>query len=167
MTLLEIKDLTIHYRLQTGWVRALENINMVLENGERLGLVGESGCGKTTLAYSISFLLPSNAYVKKGKIKFEGRDLTEIAVRKDGRVNMFAEGLRDLRWKDIAIIFQSAMNSFDPVLTIGDQIAEAIQEHESLSDEDTTKRIGELFDAVGVPKDRISAYPHEYSGGMR
>ncbi len=167
MALLEIKDLTIYYRLQEGWVHAIENVSIDLENGERLGLVGESGCGKTTLAYSITFLLSNNAYLKNGSIKFEGRDLTKIAVKKDGRIDMFSEGLREIRWKDISIIFQSAMNSFNPVMTIGDQIAEAIQTHETIGREDTEKRIENLYDLVGIPRDRIDSYPHEYSGGMR
>ncbi|MCL4447460.1 MAG: ABC transporter ATP-binding protein [Candidatus Thermoplasmatota archaeon] len=167
MSLLEIKDLTIYYRLQGGWVHAIENVSVNLESGERLGLVGESGCGKTTLAYSITFLLPNNAYLKSGTIKFEGKDLTKIAIKKDGGINMFAEGLRDIRWKEISIIFQSAMNSFNPVMTIGDQIAEAIQTHESIGRQETEERIRGLYEIVGIPKDRMDSFPHEYSGGMR
>lgn len=167
MSLLEIKNLTIHYKLQKEWVHAIENIDLTLEKGERLGLVGESGCGKTTLAYSITFLLPNNAYLKNGTIKFEGKDLTKMAVRKDGRIDMFAEGLRGIRWKDISIIFQSAMNSFNPVMTVGDQIAEAIHAHEQMGREETKNRIESLFDVVGIPKDRMDSFPHEYSGGMR
>jgi peptide/nickel transport system ATP-binding protein len=167
MPLLEIKNLSIYYKLQEGWVHAIENVNLNLEHGERLGLVGESGCGKTTLAYSITFLLPNNAHLKNGTIKFEDRDLTAIAVKKDGRINMFAEGLRNIRWKEISIIFQSAMNSFNPVMTIGEQIAEAIQTHEKIGREETQERIKALYDIVGIPKDRMDSFPHEYSGGMR
>ncbi|MGC8645228.1 MAG: ABC transporter ATP-binding protein [Thermoplasmata archaeon] len=167
MSLLEIRNLTIYYRLQSGWVHAIENVSLDMENGERLGLVGESGCGKTTLAYSITFLLPNNAYLKSGSIKFLGRELTEVAVKKDGRINMFSEGLRGIRWKDISIIFQSAMNSFNPVMTVGDQIAEAILTHENIGKEEVKKRIEALFEIVGIPKDRIDSYPHEYSGGMK
>lgn len=131
------------------------------------GRKGESGCGKTTLAYTISFLLPNNAYVKKGTIIFDEKNLTEIAVDKRGRIKMFEEGLRDIRWKQISFIFQSAMNSFNPVMSVGDQIIEAILAHEKITKEEARERVKQLYNVVGLPDDRIDSYPHEYSGGMK
>jgi peptide/nickel transport system ATP-binding protein len=167
MALLEMKDLTIYYKLQNGWVHAVDDIDLKMERGERIGLVGESGCGKTTLAYTISFLLPNNAYVKKGTIIFDEKNLTEIAVDKHGRIKMFEEGLRDIRWKQISLIFQSAMNSFNPVMSVGDQIIEAILAHEKITKEEARERVKQLYNVVGLPDDRIDSYPHEYSGGMK
>jgi len=140
-----------------GTIRACENVSFKVSKGEALGLAGESGCGKTTVAYSILRLLPPNATVK-GKVIFKGRDIYELpedVLRKE------------VRWKGISIVFQGAMNALNPVLKIGDQIVEAILAHEETSPEEARERACRLFELVGIDPDRIDNYPHEFSGGMK
>jgi peptide/nickel transport system ATP-binding protein len=123
-----------------------------------LGLVGESGCGKTTLMLSILRLLPAAGRIVSGKINFMGRDLLDLSEA----------GMNDIRWKNISIIFQGAMNALNPVRTIGDQIAEAILYHiPGVSQHALDDRIDELLELVGISANRKSQYPHQYSGGMR
>jgi len=167
MALLEVKDLKVHFKIQNGWVKAVDGVSFTIDKGETLGLVGESGCGKTTAAYAITQLLPPNGYIKGGKIVFKGRDLLTISVRKDGSVEEFNPEIRKIRWKEISMIFQGAMNAFNPVFRVGDQIIEAIQLHEKVSDEKAMERVKALFRFVGIPEDRITNYPHEFSGGMK
>ena len=130
MALLEVKDLTLHFKVKGGWVYAVEDVNFALEPGETLGLVGESGCGKTTLGYGISQLLPDNAHVKGGQVLFKGQDILTPSVKKNGTLNAYRPEIRELRWKEISMIFQGAMNAFNPVLKVGDQIVEAIRVHD-------------------------------------
>jgi peptide/nickel transport system ATP-binding protein len=167
MALLEVKDLTLHFKVQEGWVYAVEDVNFTLESGETLGLVGESGCGKTTLGYGISQLLPDNAHVKKGQVIFKGQDILTPSVKKNGTLDAYRTEIRELRWKDISMIFQGAMNAFNPVQKVGDQIVEAIRVHDKITRQEAEDRVVELYKLVGIPKDRIDNYPHEYSGGMR
>ncbi|HEX9907098.1 MAG TPA: ABC transporter ATP-binding protein [Thermoplasmata archaeon] len=167
MALLEVKDLKVHFKIQGGWVKAVDGISFSLDAGQTMGLVGESGCGKTTAAYAITQLLPTNAYIKGGKIFFKGRELLAISKRPDGRLDDYNEKIRAIRWKEISMIFQGAMNAFNPVYRVGDQIIEAIQLHEEVDDEVARKRAKELFAFVGIPEDRIDNYPHEFSGGMK
>jgi len=168
MPLLSVQDLTIHYKIYAGWVRAVENVSIELDKGETLGLVGESGSGKTTVAYGITQLLPNNAYVKGGKILFKGRDLLALTKRPDGSLDIFNEEMRKIRWKEISMIFQAALNAFNPVYRVGDQIIEALKVHNpDISDEEARKEVERLYDFVGIPRDRIDNYPHEYSGGMK
>ncbi|MCD8510729.1 MAG: ABC transporter ATP-binding protein [Bacillus sp. (in: Bacteria)] len=157
MALLEVKDLDIDYVTEKGPLKAVSDISFTLEEGERLGLVGESGCGKTTLAKSLMRLLPSNGVIPKGELIFKGEDL----VKKSN------EEIRKLRWKEISMIAQSAMNALDPVYRVGDQIVEAIQAHTTMSDSDAMSRAGELFELVGLEKKRLRDYPHQMSGGMK
>ncbi|MDW7740536.1 MAG: ABC transporter ATP-binding protein [Bacillota bacterium] len=157
MTLLKVENLTTYYKLKEGYVRACENISLQLEQGEALGLVGESASGKTTAALSLIKLLPDNAHIMKGSIRLDGREI----------VNTTEEELRAIRWKEISIIFQGAMNALNPVRRVGEQIAEALRIHEKLSDKEATRRTVELFDQVEIDPDRIREYPHEFSGGMR
>ncbi len=185
MHLLEIEDLKIHFKIQEGWVEAVDGVSFHLDEGETLGLVGESGCGKTTTAYAITQLLPKNAYVKGGKIFFKGKDLLKY-IKSDGTIDLFNVNIRKIRWSDISIIFQGAMDAFNPVYKVGKQIEEAMFAHPKallkLTDKDTKKethykskelkeiarkRVEELFKMVGIGKDRINNYPHEYSGGMK
>lgn len=156
--LLAVDQLTMHYRTRRGAVSAVERVSFHLPEGSTLGLVGESGCGKTSVAMSIMRLLPDNGEIVQGSIRFQGRDL----------VSLSDEEMRRVRWRGISMIFQAAMNAWNPVLTVGDQIIEAIQTHEPrVSDDEARERVGELFDMVGLDRSRIDQYPHEYSGGMK
>ena len=167
MVLLEVKNLKVHFKIQNGWVRAVDGISFTIDAGETMGLVGESGCGKTTAAYAITQLLPPNGYIKGGHIYFKGRDLLKISKRKDGSLDDYNEEIRKIRWTEISMIFQGAMNAFNPVFKVGDQIIEAIQLHEDVDDKTAQKRAEELFEFVGINRDRVGNYPHEFSGGMK
>ena len=167
MALLEVKDLKVHFKIQDGWVKAVDGVSFTIDSGQTMGLVGESGCGKTTAAYAITQLLPPNGFIKGGKILFKGRDLLKISMRKDGRLDDYNEEIRKIRWTEISMIFQGAMNAFNPVFKVGDQITEAITLHTDVSDEEARKRARELFRFVGIAPDRIDNYPHEFSGGMK
>jgi peptide/nickel transport system ATP-binding protein len=158
MPVLEVEGLTTNYRTLRGWVKAAENVSFAVDKGEALGVVGESGCGKTTVALSILKLLPKGGRIRGGKILFEGTDL----------VPMNDKEMRKIRWKGISIVFQGAMNALNPVFKVGDQIVEAIKTHEpELSKSDARKRAEGLFGMVGVEVSRLDNYPHEFSGGMR
>jgi len=167
MTLIEVKDLKVHFKIQGGWVKAVDGVSFSIDRGQTLGLVGESGCGKTTAAYAITQLLPNNGYIKGGKILFKGKDILTPSTNKDGSVDDWNEDIRKIRWHEISMIFQGAMNAFNPVFKIGDQIIAAIKLHEDVDDETARRRVAELFDFVGIPRDRIDNYPHEFSGGMK
>ncbi|HHY32723.1 MAG TPA: ABC transporter ATP-binding protein [Firmicutes bacterium] len=156
--LLQLDDFTMHYRTKAGWVQAVDGVTLSLAKGQALGLVGESGCGKTSIAMSIMKLLPYNSKVVRGRILFEGRDV----------YSMTDEEVRRMRWKGVAMVFQAAMNSLNPVYRVGNQIVEAIVTHEpETSEEEAWSRVASLFELVGIPKERMHNYPHEYSGGMK
>ncbi len=156
--LLVVEDLRTHFKLGTGWVKAVDGVSFRLNDGEALGLAGESGCGKTTTALSMVRLLPSNARIRKGSsIKLFGIDL----------VPKTEEQLRRYRWREISIVFQGAMSALNPVRRVGDQIAEPIEIRLGESKERAGRRAVELLELVGIPRKRAGAYPHELSGGMR
>jgi len=155
--LLEVEHLTTHFKLPTATVHAVDDVSFRLNDGEALGIAGESGCGKTTTALSLVQLLPSNARIVAGSVKLFGIDL----------VKKSPTALRRYRWREIAIVFQGAMNALNPVRRIREQIAEPLEERLSVSRRDARKRSDELLELVGIPKARGSAYPHELSGGMR
>ena len=138
-------------------MHAVDGVSFDLDEGEALGLAGESGCGKTTTALSLMRLLPYNGKIVSGSILFRGRDLVKVS---DLRI-------RKIRWKEISIIFQGAMNSLNPVRNIGQQIAEPIILHEKVDEDEATKRVGELLELVGINRERRRDFPHEFSGGMR
>lgn len=156
-TIIEVKNLNIDYHTSDGVLEAVQDINFTLKQGERIGLVGESGCGKTTLAKALMRLLPENGVISKGEINFKGTNL----------VNLSDEEIRQLRWKEIAMISQSAMNALNPVYRVGDQIVEAIRAHANVSKSDAWKRAEEVFRLVNLDAKRLKDYPHQMSGGMK
>ena len=156
--LLKVENLTTYFETLRGYVRAVENVSFGIRKGEAFGLAGESGCGKTTTALSILRLLPPNGRIISGKILFEGKDLLKLSDE---------EYRKEIRWKKISVIFQGAMNSLNPVMNVGDQIAEAIMVHENVSKDEALERAGKLLDLVGIGAERVDRYPHELSGGMR
>ena len=156
--ILETQNLTTNYRTMRGWVRAAEGVNFHVDKGEALGLAGESGCGKTTVAMSILKILPQGGMIRGGKIIFDGTDLVPLPENQ----------MRKIRWKGIAIVFQGAMNAMNPVIKVGEQIVEAIRTHESeVSSKEAWERSRKLFELVGIDAERVDNYPHEFSGGMR
>ena len=155
--LLDVRDLKAYFRLRQGDVKAVDGISFMLEKGESLGLAGESGCGKTTAALSLLKLLPENGRIVSGDVLFDGKNLAKRTEY----------GMSKIRWKEISIIFQGAMNALNPVRETGKQIAEPIQLHEGLSEKQSMVRVRELFDLVGINPKRVNDFPHQLSGGMR
>ena len=158
MSLLSVEGLVTWYLTEEGTVKAVDGVTFDVGRGSSFGLAGESGCGKTTVAFSIMRLLPKNGRIIKGKIAYDKYDLARVDK----------ELLRkEIWWKKISMVFQAAMNAMNPVLTVGEQIAEAIILHENLAKSEAKKRVKRLFELVGLDPSRIKNYPHEFSGGMR
>ncbi|MBX3029431.1 MAG: ABC transporter ATP-binding protein [Chloroflexi bacterium] len=159
MALLEVRDLVVEFTLGDGRIaRVVDGVDLDLDAGEALGLVGESGCGKTTTALAIARLLPANGRIARGTVRLDGQDLTALDDA----------AFRDRRWTDISVIFQGAMNALNPVRRVGDQVAEPILIHEpTTTREAARRRVAELFELVGISPDRLREYPHQFSGGMR
>jgi peptide/nickel transport system ATP-binding protein len=159
MVLLDVQNLATYYTTLRGPVRAVEDVNFQLEKGEAMGLAGESGCGKTTVALSLLRILPYNGRIVRGKILLKDKDIVKLSESKIRK---------DIRWKSMSLIFQGAMNALNPVYKIENQIVEAIRLHEpDVSKEEAVERVGKLFEMVGVEAGRAKNYPHEFSGGMR
>ncbi|MCX7694905.1 MAG: ABC transporter ATP-binding protein [Caloramator sp.] len=156
--LLDIKNLTIHYITDDGVVKAVNGIDIELNKGETLGLVGETGAGKTTTALGIMRLVPNPpGKILSGEITFEGKDLLKLP-----------EGeMRKIRGNKISMIFQDPMTSLNPVMTVGEQLAEVIQIHEGLSNEEAIEKAKKMLEMVGIPGERHTDYPHQFSGGMK
>jgi len=154
--LLEVRELGVDFDIERGHLHAVRGVSFTLHARDRLGIVGESGCGKSTVVLAMMGLLPPNAEVS-GQILLNGVDILA-----DGDSSM-----RPHRWCDISMVFQGAMNAFNPVRTVGDQIAEPIRMHRKASRRDADDRVAELLDMVGIPAARAARYPHEFSGGMR
>ncbi len=156
--ILRVENLTMYYKTRSGEVKAVDDVSFSLAEGDSLGLVGESGCGKTSIALTLLRLLPENSLIKSGHVWMKDIDLLALSE----------EEMRHFRWKRISMIFQAAMNSLNPVYTVGDQIIEALDEHIGLmSKEQSRERVAELFDLVGLDPALMDRYPHEFSGGMR
>jgi len=156
--ILEVSNLKVYYYAIKGVVKAVDNVSFSLRKGESLGLVGESGCGKSTLGYALIRLVPPPGRVAGGTIKFKGIDL----------VSMSEEEFRTkIRWKGISMIFQGALNALNPVIRVGDQIAEAYSLHLGLSKREGLMRARELLKTVRMEPDKVKNYPHELSGGMK
>ena len=196
-TLLDVKNLSVDYHAASGTVHAVTNVNFTLKRGEILGLAGESGSGKSTLAYAITCLLRPPAIISDGQILYyprssqdsrnnsrailthlsksgkskqaQGENGQSIEVTKPiDLLQLSPAQLRDLRWNDLAIVFQSAMNALNPVMTVGAQIMDVLRTHRSVMGSEARKqRAIELFQLVGIAPDRLRSYPHELSGGMR
>ena len=158
MSILQIKDLSVNYETEDGTVHALNQITLDMEEGKTLGLVGETGAGKTTLAKSIMGLLSRRtARIESGEILYQGRDL----------LKMDENELRTIRGAHIAMIFQDPMTSLNPVMTVGEQIAEAVENHRHCPKQEAFARAQEMLELVGIPAERLYEYPHQFSGGMK
>jgi peptide/nickel transport system ATP-binding protein len=171
--LLEIKDLKISFPLDEGVVRAVEGVSLTVRRGEVLGVVGESGCGKTVTAQSVLRIIPSPGRIDAGQILFHAPSVSESSnangVVDIAKVSATGREIREIRGKDIAMIFQEPMSSFSPVHTIGSQIMEAILLHQSVTPEQARQETIELLRLVGISgaEQRVDNYPHQFSGGMR
>jgi len=155
--LLQVTDLSVRFTLAQGHLTAVDGVSFRLDDGEALGIAGESGCGKTTTALSLLQLLPSNGRIRSGRVELYGIDLAQKSEA----------ALARYRWREISIVFQGAMNALNPVIRVRDQIAEPIVIRLGVSEESARRRALELLDLVGIPTQRGGAYPHELSGGMR
>ena len=156
--LLEVKDLTIQYVTDSGTVHAVEGLNLQLGRGETLGFVGETGAGKTTTALGIMRLIPSPpGVVRSGEILFDGEDLLKKSEAE----------MRTVRGGKIAMIFQDPMTSLNPVMTVDRQIAEMIRLHQNVSEAEALERAGDMLELVGIRRERMRDYPHQFSGGMK
>ncbi len=152
-----LKDLVTEYSVENRFLKAVEGVDLKIKKGEVMGLAGESACGKSTLAYSILRLLPANGNVTKGEIYLNGTNL----------LNLTEEEFRKIRWTEISVIFQGAMNALNPCMVISDQISEAIRAHEEISKEEANARSVKLLTEVGISERFSRSFPHELSGGMK
>lgn len=155
--LLDIRDLVLEYRTPRGNIRAVDGVSFEVPQGAVVGVVGESGCGKTTAVRAVTKVMPSVAQFAGGSIEFEGRDLVPMSDRE----------MRDLLWREIAYIPQSAMNALDPVWRVGLQVEEVLRDRGGMGRRDARARASELFSMVGLEGKRLNDYPHQFSGGMR
>lgn len=155
--LLDVRDLQVEYLTANGPVRAVDGVNFAIRPGEVLGLAGESGSGKSTVAHAITRVLHPPAVITGGEVRFRERDVLAMNERE----------LSSFRWRDVSMVFQSAMNALNPVMTIGDQIVDTIVAHEKISKREARERAAALLDVVGIDTRRLDAYAHQLSGGMR
>ena len=157
VTLLELRRLVVEYGVGAKRARAVDGVDFAIREGEIVGLAGESGCGKTTMANAMMQILRPPARISHGSILFQG----------DNLIGKGAEELRRFRWRNVSMVLQSAMNALNPVMRIGDQFVDAIRAHERVDRRRALARAGELLELVGIDPRRTRAYPHELSGGMR
>ncbi len=157
-TFLSVRDLTVEYTSDGDIIHAVNGVSFDLERGKTLGLVGETGAGKTTIAKSILRILPEPpAHVRGGEIHFEGQELLGLSE----------EQMRHIRGKNIAMIFQDPMTALNPIMRVGDQIAEVVELHEKCGHAEAEKKAREMLEMVGIPGERYREYPHQFSGGMK
>jgi len=157
-TVLKVDNLNMHYETSEGNVTAVKDVSFSIKKGESFGLVGESGCGKTSVAMSLLQLQADNAKISSGSIILDGQDLVGLSENE----------LRKVRWNGISIVFQGAMNAWNPVVKVGEQIREAIREHyPNNSKLENTEKIASLFEMVGLDRSTMDRFPHELSGGMK
>jgi len=155
--LLDVQNLAMSYSTMQGRVRAVDGVSFSLRKGEALGLVGESGCGKSSIAMALLRLLPESAHIEGGSVLLNDVDVLTLAE----------EEMQAYRWARISMVFQAAMNSLDPVYRVGDQIIEALEQHVRSARPESLERVRELYDLVSIDRSFIPRYPHEYSGGMK
>ena len=155
--LLDVRDLQVEYLTSRGPVRAVDGVSFAIRPGEVFGLAGESGSGKSTVAHAITRILHPPAVISGGEIRFRDRDVLAMSDADLGR----------FRWREVSMVFQSAMNALNPVMTVGDQIVDTIVSHEGVSRREARGRAAALLDVVGIESRRLDAYPHQLSGGMR
>ena len=166
--ILNIENLVVHYETRSGVAEAVNNVSFSINSGEALGLVGETGAGKTTIALSIMGLLPEpSGHIVRGKIELDGEDITKYIVKKGRRVKIRESGFRKIRGNKVGMIFQDPMSALNPVFTVGEQIAEVVRLHSKLSRAEANTRAVEMMELVGIPGERFGNYPHEFSGGMK
>ncbi len=155
--LLDVHHLTVEYLVPNRPVRAVDDVSFSIAPGEIVGLAGESGCGKSTIAHAILRILRYPAAITGGRILFQQQDLVSMELR----------DLRAFRWRHVSLVFQSAMNALNPVLSVGDQFVDMIRAHEQVSKGAARARVSDLLQVVGIERSRIKSFPHELSGGMR
>ena len=155
--LLEVRDLRVEYLSPKGPVKAVDGVSFSIGTGEVFGLAGESGSGKSTIAHALLRVLRPPALITGGEVFFKGKDILALAEHE----------LEDFRWQDMSMVFQSAMNSLNPVMRIGDQITDVLIKHKKISRREARARAADLLDIVNINKNRLDSYPHELSGGMR
>lgn len=155
--LLSVRGLCVDYVAAEGPVRALDGVSFDLAAGEVLGVAGESGSGKSTLAQALLRILPAPAVITEGEVRFDGRNLLALDEA----------ALRDVRWRQISMVFQSAMDSLNPVLTVESQLVDTLRAHRPVARAEARARAAELLELVGISPDRLGAFPHQLSGGMR
>jgi len=155
--IIKIRDLCVDYITDTGDFNAVKSVSFDIGKGEIFGLAGESGCGKSTIAFAINRLHKPPAFISGGQIHFEGQDLLRLSDKQLGTI----------RWSEIAMVFQSAMNSLNPVLPVQEQFADVLRHHRGMSEEQAKDRAEKLLDLVNIPRERLTEYPHQFSGGMR
>jgi ABC-type lipoprotein export system ATPase subunit len=155
--LVELDRLVVEYALPDGRVRAVDGVSLAIHPGEIVGLAGESACGKSTTAHALMRILRPPGEIASGRILFRGEDVCAMSPSQ----------LRRFRWRNVSIVFQSAMNALNPVMRVGDQFVDMYQAHERIRKGEALSRAGELLELVGIDRGRVRAYPHELSGGMR
>ncbi|WP_019277411.1 ABC transporter ATP-binding protein [Vibrio coralliilyticus] len=155
--IIQVRDLCVDYITDNGDFRAVKSVSFDIGKGEIFGLAGESGCGKSTIAFAINRLHKPPAFISEGQVHFDGQDLLKLSDRQ----------INAIRWSEIAMVFQSAMNSLNPVLPIQEQFADVLRHHKGMSDLEAKDRAEKLLDLVNIPRERLSEYPHQFSGGMR
>ncbi|PMJ90881.1 ABC transporter ATP-binding protein [Vibrio sp. 10N.261.55.A7] len=154
---LEIKNLCVDYLLEESEFTAVNNVSFNIKKGEIFGLAGESGCGKSTIAFAVSRLLQPPAYISQGEVLLNGEDTLKMNDKQ----------IANLRWNKVSMVFQSAMNSLNPVLTVEEQFRDMFYKHRGYNREQSAEKARELLTMVGISGDRLSDYPHQFSGGMR